>query len=64
MDMLTGMLAIAERELAVRQRVYPKWIELRLIEPATARRRLTYMAVIAETLRRMIEAGRQPGLFD
>ncbi len=52
---LSQQIAEAERELNLRRRVFPCLIEAGRIKPQTA---------IVETLRELIEAERQPGLFD
>ncbi len=52
---LAQQLAEAERELNLRRRVFPFWIEAGRIKPQTADERIARQAVIAETLRGLID---------
>ena len=48
-----------ERELAMRRRVYPRWISRLKMEEAEARRQIAMMEAIAADYRERV----QPGLF-
>jgi len=50
---LTEQIAEAEREIKLRERVYPRMIRSRQMSEAMAERRLTLMRAIAETLRQV-----------
>jgi len=49
---LAEMIAEAERELAMRRRVYPRWVEAGRMKQHHAERRIEMMAAIAEFLRK------------
>ncbi len=61
---LAQQLAEAERELNLRLRVFPRWIEAGRIKPQMADKRMARQAAAVETLRGLVEAERQPGLVD
>ena len=52
-DIITAedMLACAERELKMRQRVYPRWVEEGRISEGKAAHELAAMAAIVDALR-------------
>lgn len=52
------MRECAERELKLRQRVYPRWIETNRISPAKATHELAVMEAIVKHLREYEAAGR------
>ena len=47
---LVEMLAEARRELAMRQRLYPRWVEEGRMKPHQAERQIAVMQAIAEEL--------------
>lgn len=49
---LDDMIAEAEREIVLRNRVYPRWVSAGQIAPAKAERQLRVMKAIASELRR------------
>lgn len=55
MKSLTEQLAAARRELAMRQRVYPKWINAGKLTPAKATHEVDCMDAIVQTLERALE---------
>lgn len=64
---LAAQLQCAQRELAMRQRVYPRWIREDRIAPQKAEREQALMAAIVETLARLCaqeQAHAQPSLFE
>lgn len=56
---LSEMISEAKREVAVRERVYPKWIERGKLKPSESSRRIALMKAIADELERR----QQPGLL-
>lgn len=58
MDMpipLSEQLKEVRREVALRQRVYPRWIANGKMSQATADRHLDLMRAVAETLAKLVE---------
>ena len=49
---LEDQIACAERELALRRRVYPKWVDSGRMKPAKAEQEITAMEAIVATLNR------------
>ncbi len=47
---LKDQLACAQRELALRQRVYPRWVEAGKLKQSIAEEEIRRMAAICETL--------------
>lgn len=56
---LPEMIAEAKREVAMRERVYPRWIDAGKLKPSEAARRISLMKAIADELERR----QQPGLL-
>jgi hypothetical protein len=64
-DMLFGpplddQIACVEREIALRQRAYPRWIADRRMSQAKAQHELDTMCEVLATLRRMKADAAQP----
>ncbi len=57
---IAEQIACAERELRLRQRCYPKWVQERRMSQATADKEIAGMTAIIETLR---ELQKQSELF-
>ena len=53
-----AQLQCAERELAMRRRVYPRWVADNKMTAAKADSEIAAMAAVCETLRRLAEADR------
>lgn len=63
---LSAQLAEVRREIAMRQRVYPRWVTAGRISQAEATERLATMEAIRQTLVRLIDAEKKavaPELF-
>lgn len=63
---ITEQLACAQRELRLRQRVYPRWVAEGKMDEVKLQRELSGMEAIVETLAalcRQEEAKVQPSLF-
>lgn len=50
---LDAQVAEVEREIKLRQRVYPRWIDLGKISQAAADRQIEVMRAVAESLHRL-----------
>jgi hypothetical protein len=57
---LQAQLAEVNREIALRERVYPRWIEAGKIPQAKADRSLEHMRAVAVTLRDLIRKEELP----
>lgn len=53
---LAQQAAAAEREVRMRQRVYPRWVESGRMRPAEAEAGIAVMEAAAATLRRLADA--------
>jgi len=60
---LTEQIAGAQRELALRRKVYPAWVRSGKLDQTTAHYRVDAMAAIVATLRRLDVEQRQLPLF-
>lgn len=60
MTPLPQLVACAERELALRRRVYPKWVLGGRMAPATAERETQAMADIVDTLKCLLPEPQAP----
>ena len=60
---LEEQIAEAERELALRRRLYPGWVEVGRLTPVQARHQLRAMWAIVTTLRRLEVEQRQLSLW-
>ena len=61
---LAEQIAEAQRELALRRKLYPGWVEQGRLTHAAAYHQLACMAAIVETLRKREGETRQGSLFD
>jgi hypothetical protein len=58
---LTDMVAEAKRELAMRRRVYPRWVEDGRMKPHQAERQIAALAaIVAELEEREMAAANEP----
>lgn len=53
---LSDLVACAEREIAMRERAYPRWVEDRRMRQETADRELALMKAVADALRCLRQA--------
>jgi hypothetical protein len=60
---IADQLAAVEREIRLRQRVYPRWVETSRMTQVKADQELAAMRAVAETLRALVPASAQGGLF-
>lgn len=60
---LDEQLAAVEREIRLRERVYPRWIESGKMTQARADREIAAMQGVAMTLRSLSGSQRQAALF-
>ena len=60
---LAEQIAEAQRELALRRRLYPAWVQAGKLDAADARRRLLIQEEIVRTLLRLDAEQRQMSLF-
>jgi hypothetical protein len=63
---LADQLACAKRELQIRTKVYPKWVQHEQMTERAAQRELLAMTAIVHTLQRLVDAdahARQPRLW-
>jgi hypothetical protein len=63
---LTEQLACARRELALRMKVYPRWVAHEQMTERAAKREILAMTAIVHTLEALVEAEashQQPRLF-
>jgi hypothetical protein len=56
-------LACVEREIRMREHVFPRWVEQKKISQKFADEELAVMRAVAETLRELAPAAKQPTLF-
>ena len=67
-DLFAGALPIdrdaqikeVEREIALRRRVYPRWVESGRLTEAAAARQIAVMEAVARSLRDLASEGSQP----
>lgn len=52
------MVKELDREVALRQRVYPRWVESGKMKPLEARRRIALLQAVRERLRKDLEGER------
>ena len=57
---LQEQLAEVRREIALRERVYPRWISQGKLEPTKAQRKLATLRAVADTLARLAKAEELP----
>lgn len=61
---LTNQHAAAQRELALRESCYPRWVANGRMSKAKADHEIACMAAIVQTLGSLLQQQRQPDLFD
>ncbi|GIK83052.1 MAG: hypothetical protein BroJett024_41570 [Alphaproteobacteria bacterium] len=59
---LADQIACVRRELAMRQRVYPRWVSAGKMTQADSDREITTMIAVLATLQE-VQRQREPGLF-
>lgn len=59
---LADQIACVRRELAMRQRVYPRWVSAGKMTQADSDREITAMIAVLATLQD-VQRAREPGLF-
>lgn len=59
---LADQIACVRRELAMRQRVFPRWVSAGKMQQADADREITTMIAVLATLQE-VQRQREPGLF-
>lgn len=59
---LADQIACVRRELAMRQRVYPRWVSAGKMTQADSDREITAMIAVLATLQE-VQRQREPGLF-
>lgn len=60
---LTEQLACAKRELALRRKVYPRWVTAKRMNPFKAEEEITLMGAIVRTLEELVAKKEQPKLL-
>lgn len=61
---LSRQVAEVRREMAMRKRLYPRWVREGRLEGVTACDRIATMAAVLQTLEQLQPGGRQPDIFE